>query len=30
MDYHNIYTNAFSNKNYSKDHHIQYDWVIEL
>lgn len=30
MDYHNIYTNAFSNKNYSKEHHIQYDWVIEL
>jgi hypothetical protein len=30
MDYYNIYTKAFSDKNYSHDHHIQYDWVIEL
>ena len=30
MDYHKIYTNAFSDNNYSKEHHVQYDWVIEL
>lgn len=30
MDYYNIYKNAFSNKSYSAEHHVQYDWVIEL
>lgn len=30
MDYHKIYTNAFSKKTYSSEHHIQYDWVMEL
>jgi len=30
MDYHKIYTNAFSDKSYSAEHHVQYDWVIEL
>jgi len=30
MDYHSIYANVFSDKNYSRFHHVQYDWVIEL
>ena len=30
MNYLNIYTKAFSDKNYSSDHHVQYDWVIEI
>ena len=30
MDYYKIYTNAFNNKIYSAEYHIQYDWVIEL
>ena len=30
MDYLNTYKNIFSDKNYSSDHHVQYDWVIEL
>lgn len=29
MDYLDIYSNAFTNNNYSSGHHIQYDWVID-
>lgn len=30
MNYKNIYTNAFLNKDYSKEHHSQYDWTLDL
>lgn len=29
MDYIKTYTNAFNNKLYANEYHIQYDWVIE-
>jgi 2-polyprenyl-3-methyl-5-hydroxy-6-metoxy-1,4-benzoquinol methylase len=29
MNYTDVYTMAFSNKQYSNDHHIQYNYVIE-